>query len=158
MNKEMRQEFTRRISNSNRSELIVIMYEILFVYLDDTQKAIEEKDSEHAKQEARNCDKVLNELCSSLNFNYEISGNLFQIYTFMRKCIMKAIYTQTVDDICETRKLLTELYEAMKVVAEQDASAALMKNTQKVYAGMTYHKGSLSEDIQDSDNSRGFRV
>ena len=40
MEKEQILDFTRRISQSNRSGLTVINYEIIFAYLDDAKKAI----------------------------------------------------------------------------------------------------------------------
>ena len=46
MDAEKKQEFTRRISQSNRSELVVIQYEILDTYLADAQTAHEEGDYE----------------------------------------------------------------------------------------------------------------
>lgn len=35
MTQEKKQEFTRRLSNCNQGQMIVIMYDILFAYLDD---------------------------------------------------------------------------------------------------------------------------
>ena len=42
MEKEQILDFTRRISQSNRSGLTVINYEIIFAYLDDAKKAYQE--------------------------------------------------------------------------------------------------------------------
>ena len=42
--------------------------------------------------------------------------------------------------------------------AKQDKSAPLMKNTQQVYAGMTYARGAVNEDYMDVDSHRGFFV
>jgi len=41
--KEQILDFTRRISQSNRSGLTVINYEIIFAYLDDAKKAYQEE-------------------------------------------------------------------------------------------------------------------
>ncbi|MFR8426319.1 MAG: hypothetical protein ACLVCH_00365 [Roseburia inulinivorans] len=43
MEKEQILDFTRRISQSNRSGLTVINYEIIFAYLDDAKKHIRKK-------------------------------------------------------------------------------------------------------------------
>ena len=39
--------------------------------------------------------------------------------------------------------------------AKSDASAPLMQNVQKVYAGMTYGRSTLNENLMN-DNNRGF--
>ena len=38
MNNELKQDFTRRLSQCNSGEMIVIIYDILFAYLDDEKK------------------------------------------------------------------------------------------------------------------------
>ena len=50
------------------------------------------------------------------------------------------------------------LYTSFLEVAKQDKSAPLMKNTQQVYAGMTYARGAVNEDYMDVDSHRGFFV
>ena len=49
MEKEQILDFTRRISQSNRSGLTVINYEIIFAYLDDAKKAYQEEKWEEFK-------------------------------------------------------------------------------------------------------------
>ena len=142
MKKELKQEFTMRIAGSNRSELILIMYEMLFVYMEDAKTAMEQGDRAEAKAQLRQCDCVLKELCDCLDFKYEISSYLYQIYTFSRKQLVQSMYQWNQQGIGAARKLLTNLYEAFQKAAEQDSSEALMKNAQKVYAGMTYQRGS----------------
>ena len=39
MEKSLKQEFTRRLSQCNRGELVVIMYDIVFAYMDEAKKA-----------------------------------------------------------------------------------------------------------------------
>ena len=39
MTKEMKQVFTRRITQANRTQLVVIVYEMLLVYLDEAASA-----------------------------------------------------------------------------------------------------------------------
>ena len=81
MTKEMKQIFTRRITQANRTQLVVVVYDMLLTYLDDAKKAYRVdnmyefvSDIEHA----RNC---IAELRSSLNFEFELSKTLFSIYS-----------------------------------------------------------------------------
>ena len=57
------------------------------------------------------------------------------------------------------REVMGKLKEAFIKVAKQDNSAPVMKNTQQVYAGLTYGKGSLNEVLlTGNDSNRGYRV
>ena len=52
MEKEQILDFTRRISQSNRSGLSVINFEIIFAYLDDAKKAYQER---YRQIKSQNC-------------------------------------------------------------------------------------------------------
>ena len=53
---------------------------------------------------------------------------------------------------------MRRLYGAFVEAAKQDQSEPVMKNTQQVYAGMTYARCALNEDFVDNGNQRGFLV
>jgi flagellar protein FliS len=55
---------------------------------------------------------------------------------------------------CE--RVVRGLMSSFQEVAKQDDSGPVMENTQQVYAGLTYGKGSLNEVALNTD--RGFRV
>ena len=48
------------------------------------------------------------------------------------------------------------LKEAYEVLAIQDQSGPVMQNTQAVYAGLTYGKDDLTENMTDQGTNRGF--
>lgn len=82
MTREMKQIFTRRITQANRTQLVVILYDMVLEYLKEAIAAQEIdciQEYKKAMQCARNC---ISELRNSLDFNYEISKNLFAIYAF----------------------------------------------------------------------------
>ena len=87
MEKEQIMDFTRRISQSNRSGLTVITYEIIFAYLTDAKKAYTEKNWEEYKNALRRAQNAIAELMQTLNFSYEISKNLYQIYVFCTNAV-----------------------------------------------------------------------
>ena len=140
MKKEQIVDFTRRISQANRSGLVVVMYDIFFTYLDDARAAYDAADWDAYKEALRRAQRAIDELISALNFSYDMAKNLYSIYVFCRDSIAKSLYKRDLAD------------------AEQDHSEPLMKNTQQVYAGYTYGRDNLVETCQDSDSSRGFLV
>ena len=156
MTDQQKQEFTRRIANANRTGLIVILYDMLFVYLKDVRLALAKKDSLAVKTAVRHSDAVLKQLCESLNFAYPVSAELYRIYTFCRKRLAQVLYENTAQGVSDTERVLAHLYKAFQELEKTDTSETLMKHTQQVYAGMTYQKATLTETFQDPEASRGF--
>lgn len=158
MKKEQIVDFTRRISQCNRGELVVIMYDIFFAYVEDVYAAYEEKDWEAYKEGLRRGQRAIEELISALDFTYGIAKNLYSIYVFCRNSLAKAMYKRDIADVKDAERLMRKLYDGFVHAAKADTSAPLMRNTQQVYAGYTYGRDDLVETYQDSDTSRGFLV
>ena len=155
MDKERRQAFSVRITKSNRTELIAIMYELMELYLEDAQAAREADQHELFKQNIRAADQVLAELMGILDFKYEISGNLYQIYGFCREQLAASLYRYDCAAMQEARALINQLGKAFHELAAQDTSEALMSNTEEVAYGMTYGRSDISETYTTESN-RGF--
>jgi len=141
MTQEKKQEFTRRLTCCNRGEMIVIMYDMLFAYLEDGVRAKEEQDYQGFKNAVGKASQVVGRLMEDLDFHYEISGSLYAVYQFLNKLLAMAVCKNTAQNLLD---------------AQQDTSEPLMQHTQQVVAGMTYQKGSLTETLQGSESSRGF--
>lgn len=158
MEKEQITDFTRRIVQSNRSELTVINYEIIFAYLSDAKTTHEKQQWDEFKKALRKAQNSINELINTLNFSYEISKNLYQIYVFCRDILSVSMYKRSTEEIDDAERLLKKLYHGFLEAAKADTSAPLMKNTQQVYAGYTYGKNDLVENYKELDKKRGFFV
>lgn len=76
MTREMKQIFTRRITQANSTQLVVILYDMILTYLKDAADAYDigcEEEFKKDMQCARNC---IAELRNSLNFSYDLSRTL----------------------------------------------------------------------------------
>lgn len=158
MEKQKIQEFTRRISQDNRSGLVVTMYDIMFAYFEDAECAYEEKDHTEFKTAVRHVDRVLQQLEDSLNFEYELSNTLYPLYVYCREELAKSLIKYNLEGITNAKTVLSSLRESFRVAASKDTSEPLMRNTQQIYAGITYGKNDLNENFQDPETSRGFLV
>ena len=158
MKSEQLVDFTRRISQCNRSGLTVVTFEIFFAYMDDARSAHAAKEWDAYKDALRKGERTIEELMSTLNFSYELAGQLYRIYVFCRDALARAMYTRRTDDMEDAARLMKKLYDGFAQVAREDNSPPLMKNTQQVYAGYTYGRDDLVETFQSSDASRGFFV
>lgn len=156
MDNATKQEFTRRITQSNRGQMIVVMYDICFSYLQEAREVCADGQMKEYKDAVKNADRVIARLQDTLDFKYELAGELYPLYTFCRKELMKSVYQQKTEGIENADKVLHNLYAGFKEAAAQDDSEPLMHNTQQVYAGMTYGKETINENYREPDTSRGF--
>lgn len=157
MTQEKIQEFTRRLSQCNKSEMVLINYEIAFTFMDDAKEALNQNNHDEFKNNIQRAQKSVLELKKALNLDFEIAKNLNEIYIYVNKKLSESLYKQESEQIDEARGLLDRLYESFAVAAKEDTSEPLMENAQKVVAGMTYGKDDLTETYTN-DSNRGFLV
>ena len=158
MEKEQVLDFTRRISQSNASGLVVVTYDIMFSNLEDAKTAYEKEEWEGFKRSVRQAQRAIGELIDSLNFSYDMAKQLYQIYVYCRDKLAEAMYKRSLDELEEVTDLMKKLYQSFEKVAEGDNSAPIMQNTQQVYAGYTYGRNDVVENCQELNKSRGFLV
>ncbi len=158
MTKEMKQIFTRRITHANRTQLVVILYDMILTYLKDAAAAQSigcRQEFKKGMQCARNC---ISELRCSLDFNYDLSRNLFAIYAFVDRELahdMNGISAEQLDQIIG---MFQKLRDAYHTISREDQSRPLMENAQDVYAGLTYSKTDVNESLLQYGTTRGFCV
>ena len=157
MQKEQIQEFTSKITLSNRSGLTVVTYESLFAYLADAKSALKEERYDDYKQVIRQAQKCISELMVTLDFSYGLAAELYRIYAYAKELLAKAMYKRSAAEIDECENLMRMLYTSFVEVAKTDDSAPLMKNTEQVYAGYTYGRSDVNSS-SDANPSRGFFV
>lgn len=156
MNRQQIGDFTKRISQGNRSELVVILYEIFFAYLDDAGEAYREDRWDDCRDFLRKAQRAIDELRGALDFSYELAGRLDAVYRFCKDSIARCMYMRTLEGANQARALMEKLYDAFAKVAEQDDSPPLMKNSQQVYAGYTYGRDDVSEAYEGDEKNRGY--
>lgn len=149
-------DFTRRISQSNRGGLVVVIYDIIFAYMDEAQECFDTGDYEGFRDALRKAQRGVSELAGALNFRYDISKELYPLYVFAKEEMAKAIVKKSADALGGVREVLANLRDAFVKAAAQDRSKPLMSNAQQVYAGFTYGKNDLNETYQDLEATRGF--
>ncbi len=84
MNEEKKKTFAARVSQANRSELVVIMYDIIFDSIDEARNALSQGSKEEFKRELSRAQKLLRELIATLDMQYDISKELMPLYQIGR--------------------------------------------------------------------------
>ncbi len=158
MTKEMKQIYTERITSANRSELIVVLYDIYAEYLSDALKALNSDDLETFRSSVRKAEEVLVHLKSDLDFTYEISKELYAIYDYCHRLLSESLYKKDQKILLEAKKLMNNLKGAFEDIAKADTSKPIMQNAEKVVYGMTYGRSDVNSTLLKTGGSRGFYV
>ncbi len=158
MTKELKQEFTLRISQANKTQMVVIIYEILNYYLGEALDHLAEKKIDEFHESIRHATGCLRELVASIKTENELSGNLLSIYVYCMKQLATADLHHRDTEILEVRKLTGKLYETYKESVKDDHSEPVMGNTEPVYAGLTYSKNDLIVNVHTGDPNRGYKI
>lgn len=157
VNEEKKKTFAARVSQANKSELVVIMYDIIFTSIEEARNALSQGSREEFKRELSRAQKLLRELIATLDMQYDISKELMPLYLYANHCMIDSLRTGDSTPLKDVEMVLKPLREAFSEVAKQDTSPALMEHTQQLYAGLTYGKGTLNETLL-SGNSRGYKA
>jgi len=154
--KEDKQRFTFRITQANSTELVVILYEMFLCYLEDAEEALEAEDTMGLREAVRKARGCLNELLGSLNYQYEPAPALHRLYMFCFRRL--ALGEQRRDRALfeEIKRVIVPLCDAYRQIAGQNSTGPVMRNSQTVYAGLTYGRNTLTENMADQGANRGM--
>lgn len=155
MKDELKQQFALRITQANKTELVVILYEMFLTYLEDAKDDLHHGDTKTYRlnlQRARGC---LKELMGSLHYEYEPAPTLLKLYIYVSGLLVTADLHNEEKDLDEAAGIMKKLHDAYAAISKEDTSGPVMGNTQTVYAGLTYSKSDLSVNLEEG-NRRGF--
>lgn len=159
MTNELKKEFTLRISQANHSGMILILCDMEKVYVGDAITAYEEGDDANYLIYVNYAKKVHNELMSCFATNDSLGIKVLNILRFIYKKLVESSVKQCPCDLDRCMNMMDNLREGFVRLHEIDDEGPVMRNTQQVYAGLTYGKGTLNESFGKQDYSnRGFKV
>ena len=158
MTSEVKQQFTLRITQANSTELVVILYEMLLAYLQESEEALEVSDKAAFREGLRKTRGCLNELISSLHMEYEPAPALMQLYLFCLRRLAAGEGKGELQPLREVEQVMRPLHDAYSQIASQNNSGPIMGNSQTVYAGLTYGRSTLTENMADQGANRGMYV
>lgn len=156
MTDQKKQEFTLRISQANQSQLVVILYELFFYYVEQAETSFTEGDMSGYVNGLNRAHDCLNELIASLRYEQELAQTLLKFYFYVSARIGAAIGSRKTELLKDPKRLMMRHYEIYKRDAQNDTSGPVMGHAQTVYAGLTYGKNDLIVNREDGNGSRGF--
>lgn len=181
MDKSKSQEFAARVTQASRSELIVVIYDVILEDIAEAGRIIGWNETaepvfgsvgnitgnyrltgakaEEFKRVLMHASRFINELMASLDFHYRLSYELRSLYIYVNGKLLNMAFSGRGEALSECKKILLQLREAFVAVAGQDHTGPVMKNTQHLTAGLTYGRGNLNEICVDAGaENRGYLV
>lgn len=156
MTREEKQQFTFRITQANPTEMVVILYEMLLHYLAEAGTAVGEADVQALHKAVRSARGCLNELIQSLHMEYEPAPAMMRLYLFcLRRLAIGDVKCQA-EPFQEIVRVIEPLRDAYRQIASSNSAGPVMGNSQAVYAGLTYGKNTLTENMTDQGANRGM--
>ena len=157
MTEEKKKEFTRRISQANTTDMVVVIYDIALEYIENAKGAIEDNNKTALSESVIHIRKCINELIGSLHYEYSPAGEMLQLYIFCSRQLVDVSARMDMDALVRIESILKRLRDAYAQIAPTNKSGAIMENSESVYAGLTYGRNSLNESVIGASN-RGFLV
>lgn len=140
------------VANASQGELLCITYKL---FLRHMKEAID-KTGMNQKKHVDTGIEIIKHLAENLNFEVGIAAELFQIYVYVQNLLINYKYNQ--DNLKEAYKLIETIAKGYEEIVEQETTKKpAMQNTESIYAGITYGKGTLNEMIMPNTN-RGFKA
>ncbi len=158
MKKEKKQEFTSRVASANRTELIVIMYDMILENIKESREAIEKEEWSTLREEIKQARGVVNELMKSLDFHYSLASILMDLYISADKRLTLVPGNRDPKELDEVEEMIRKLRSDFNEIAKEDHSKPVMENSEAIYSGLTYGKNSLNESVDSGNKKRGFTV
>lgn len=147
MTDEKIREYTLRISQSNKTEIVVISYEIILEYIRAAKKSYELGDKEELVKNLKKAKQFVNDLTSNLDLRYGISGELMNLYRYSNQVLLSGIIKRNIEGLNVVENIMMNLRSSFIEVAKSDNRGNAIKGSEQVYAGLTYGSNSKLNEV-----------
>ncbi len=159
MTRDQIKDFTFRITEANPCELIVILYDMVTADIENALTALSNGDGKAYRSDLSHAMKCTNELLRCLDYSIPMSYDLGSLYVYINRQLSYAAAGNHADALDIVTEIIGKLRKSFAEIGKTDTTGPMMKNTQSVYAGLTYGKGFLNETyIDPRDYNRGFNA
>lgn len=102
----------QQIMTASPEELTLMLYNGAIRFVNESIKAIEDKDLEKANKANLRAQDIIREFMCTLDMQYEVSKGYFQLYEYMEYRLTQANVKKDTEQLAEVRGLLQELRDA----------------------------------------------
>jgi flagellar protein FliS len=107
----------QQVNTASQEKLLLMLFDGAIRFCRSAVQALEEKQDEKAHTNLIKAQNIIEELISSLNFDYDIAQNLYSLYDYLYIRLVEANMNKDSAIIEEALRFLTELRETWAEVA-----------------------------------------
>lgn len=100
------------LSTMTQGEMLKTLYDGLLKQVVQSKNAFEKKDYPDVNEKLQKAQLILKHLQTTLDFNYDISNNLFSLYEYCNHLLVEANIKKDASQLGEVVKIITELRDA----------------------------------------------
>ena len=159
MTKENASSYIMQISQANASGLLCIAYSLWQTFVREAIEAHAAGDGAAYKQLLKKTQKVNQEIIIMMNHDNPYARDVMAIHFFANRRLTESIVKGEPVELDRLLAMMAKLQASFEELSKKDQDGPLMQNTQQVYAGLTYGKGTLNESADPLGQAgRGFLV
>jgi flagellar protein FliS len=110
---------TIAVTTASPEKLLLMLYDGLVIDLKQAKQAIEQRDPATAHTYLIKGQDIITELMRTLNMKYEVSANLYRLYDYLRRRLIRANVKKDAAIIEEVLKIVTGLRATWAAAAAQ---------------------------------------
>lgn len=156
MTTEKIREFTVRVTNANKTEMIVVLYDMGIQYIEDAVEALRVANLALFRTEIGRTRNVLRELMASVDTSQSLGMNILRLYIYSSGELTRGYLDYSAESLNHVKKIFSQLRSAYAEQSPKDTSGPVMQNAEKIYNGFTYNKNSMAENLADTKLNRGI--
>lgn len=146
MTEEQMNVYKMRITQAGIGEMTLIMLDMEMQWIEEALEAYDKQDMEEFIKCVDKAQSVQVELMNVLNMKNQIAVDVYSVFAFINKVLIRSKIKREPLDLERCKKLLERYHKSFEAVAKTDKEGPVMEQSEKVYAGLTYGSGGLVEN------------
>lgn len=102
------------VTTASPGELTLMLYNGCIKFINQAEQAISEKNLEVKNINMIKAQRIINELMVTLNMDYEISHNMFQMYDYIYRRLVEANINNDIEILNEVREYMIQFRDSWK--------------------------------------------
>lgn len=146
MTKEEINIYKMRITQAGVLELTLIMLEMEMQWMEEAMEAFDKQEGEQYEDCVTKAQSTQLELMNVLNVNNAVALDVYSVFVYINKKLIESKIRKKPQELERCVKMLSKFYHSFQAIASTDVAGPVMRQSEKIYAGLTYGTHGLIEN------------
>jgi len=112
-----------RVNTASAGDLLLMLYDAAVRHGKAAMAALDNMENERANTHLLKTQEIISELMTSLNYDVEVSNNLYQLYEYCNRCLVQSNISKRSSGAEQAVAILSELRQTWYQVIKGDRSS-----------------------------------